>query len=97
LDAIGRQKVDAAYTVHKNPGPGLLEKFNFCRHYFCPENCFNIINTIRKKYQQSAESFGRMGIVNVTPPAFFGACRWGFQFWLGQLYYQPYAAPQLHF
>jgi hypothetical protein len=49
LDAIGKQKVDAAYTVHKNPGPGLLEKFHFCRHYFCPENCFNIINTIREK------------------------------------------------
>ena len=26
LDAIGKQIVDAAYTVHKNPGPGLLEK-----------------------------------------------------------------------
>jgi hypothetical protein len=26
LDAIGKQIVDAANTVHKNPGPGLLEK-----------------------------------------------------------------------
>ena len=24
LDAIGKQIVDAAYAVHKNPGPGLL-------------------------------------------------------------------------
>ena len=26
LDAIGKQIVDAAYAVHKNLGPGLLEK-----------------------------------------------------------------------
>jgi GxxExxY protein len=26
LEAIGRKIVDAAYTVHKNLGPGLLEK-----------------------------------------------------------------------
>jgi len=33
LDALGKLIVDAAYTVHKNPGPGLLEKINeicFC-------------------------------------------------------------------
>jgi len=35
LDAIGKQIVDAAYTVHKNPGPGLLEKvYEIC---FCHE------------------------------------------------------------
>lgn len=26
MDAIGKQIVDAVYTVHKNPGPVLLEK-----------------------------------------------------------------------
>ena len=33
LDAIGKQIVDAAFTVHKNPGPKLLEKvyeISFC-------------------------------------------------------------------
>ena len=35
MDAIGKQIVDAAYTVHKNPGPGLLEKvYEIC---FCHE------------------------------------------------------------
>ena len=35
LDAIGKQIVDAAYTVHKNLGPGLLEKvYEIC---FCHE------------------------------------------------------------
>ena len=35
LDAIGKQIVDAAYAVHKNPGPGLLEKvYEIC---FCHE------------------------------------------------------------
>jgi len=33
LEDIGKKIVDAAYTVHKNLGPGLLEKINeicFC-------------------------------------------------------------------
>jgi GxxExxY protein len=35
LDAIGKFIVDAAYTVHKNLGPGLLEKvYEIC---FCHE------------------------------------------------------------
>lgn len=35
LDEIGRLVVDAAYTVHKNLGPGLLEKvYEIC---FCHE------------------------------------------------------------
>jgi len=35
LDAIGKLIVDAAYTVHKNLGPGLLEKvYEIC---FCHE------------------------------------------------------------
>ena len=35
LDAIGKQIVDAAYTVHKKLGPGLLEKvYEIC---FCHE------------------------------------------------------------
>lgn len=35
LEAIGRKIVDAAYTVHKNLGPGLLEKvYEIC---FCHE------------------------------------------------------------
>lgn len=35
LDAIGKMIVDAAYTVHKNLGPGLLEKvYEIC---FCYE------------------------------------------------------------
>jgi GxxExxY protein len=35
LDAIGKLIVDAAYTVHKNLGPGLLEKvYEVC---FCHE------------------------------------------------------------
>lgn len=35
LDVIGRLIVDAAYTVHKNLGPGLLEKvYEIC---FCHE------------------------------------------------------------
>lgn len=35
IDKIGKQIVDAAYTVHKNLGPGLLEKvYEVC---FCHE------------------------------------------------------------
>lgn len=35
LEYIGKQIVDAAYTVHKNLGPGLLEKvYEIC---FCYE------------------------------------------------------------
>ena len=35
LDTIGKKIVDAAYTVHKNLGPGLLEKvYEIC---FCHE------------------------------------------------------------
>jgi len=35
LDAIGKLIVDAAYTVHRNLGPGLLEKvYEIC---FCHE------------------------------------------------------------
>ena len=35
LEQIGKQIVDAAYTVHKNLGPGLLEKvYEIC---FCHE------------------------------------------------------------
>jgi len=35
LDVIGKLIVDAAYTVHKNLGPGLLEKvYEIC---FCHE------------------------------------------------------------
>ena len=35
LDKIGRKIVDAAYTIHKNLGPGLLEKvYELC---FCHE------------------------------------------------------------
>ena len=35
LDVIGKKIVDAAYTVHKNLGPGLLEKvYEVC---FCHE------------------------------------------------------------
>ena len=35
LDIIGKKIVDSAYTVHKNLGPGLLEKvYEIC---FCHE------------------------------------------------------------
>ncbi len=35
LDKVGRYIVDAAYTIHKNLGPGLLEKVY--ELYFCHE------------------------------------------------------------
>lgn len=48
LEAIGKKIVDAAYTVHKNLGPGLLEKvYEIC---FCHE-----LNKRGLSYQRQIE------------------------------------------
>jgi GxxExxY protein len=48
LEAIGKKIVDAAYTVHKNLGPGLLEKvYEIC---FCHELMKRGLNYKRQTY-----------------------------------------------
>jgi GxxExxY protein len=48
LDIIGRKIVNAAYTVHKSLGPGLLEKvYEIC---FCHELSIRGLNVQRQLY-----------------------------------------------
>lgn len=47
LDAMGKKIVDAAYSVHKNLGPGLLEKvYEIC---FCHELSKRGLQYVRQK------------------------------------------------